>query len=83
MRVELKTDAHLIVVATGENHTLKTGYGTSTQASMKPLAYHNPIFATTSDAPFRPSKDDVSTPIGTRKPSVTEAKAILEKASAR
>ncbi|MEY5015654.1 MAG: hypothetical protein RIS92_2012 [Verrucomicrobiota bacterium] len=83
LKVELKADAHLIVVVTGENHTLKTGYGTSTQASMKPLAYHNPLFVTTSDAPFRPCKDDVGIPVGTRKPSVTEAKALLEKAALR
>jgi hypothetical protein len=81
IKVELKGDAHLIVVATGESHTLKTGYGTSTQASMKPLAYHNPLFVTTSDAPFRPSHDDISIPVGGRKPSVAEAKASLEKAA--
>jgi hypothetical protein len=50
---------------------------------MKPLAYHNPLFITTSDAPFRPCKDDVGIPVGTRKPTVTEAKALLEKGASR
>ena len=42
--ISLQSDAHLIVVAMGESHTLKTGFGESRQAKLKPCAYNNPIF---------------------------------------
>ena len=44
LELELTEDAHLIVVAVGENHSLETGFGTSGQAKLQPIAYHNPIF---------------------------------------
>ena len=55
--VPLKTDAHIIVVATHETMTLKTGYGTSGQARMHPQAYHAPIYVSLHDGPFQPNGD--------------------------
>ena len=55
--LDLKEDTHLIVVAMGENADLKTGYGTSTNASLKPCAYINPIWVDTDGNGFQPNKD--------------------------
>lgn len=42
--VTLTEDAHLIVVAVGENSSLATCFGTSAQSKLRPLAYNNPIY---------------------------------------
>ncbi len=55
--VPLEEDALIIVVASGEGSDLKTGYGASDQAGMRPLAYHNPIEVDTGGEGFVPNKD--------------------------
>ena len=69
--LNLKEDAHLIVVAMGENHDLKTGYGTSTNASLKPCAYINPIWVDVDGKGFQPNKDtlDWDLPVGKQDPA--------------
>ncbi len=76
--VPLAEDAHLIVVAAGENFDLKTGYGTSAQARIKPIAYHNPIWADVDGGGFKPNGDTLGFPL-TTKVSLEEARALLEK----
>lgn len=76
--VPLAEDAHLIVVAAGENFDLKTGYGTSAQAKIKPIAYHNPIWADVDGGGFKPNGDTLGWPL-TTKVSLDEARALLEK----
>ncbi len=73
--VNLKEDAHLIVVAMGENHDLKTGYGTSTNASLKPCAYINPIWVDTDGNGFQPNKDTLGwdLPVGRQDPAKIRA----------
>ena len=44
IRVALQQDAHLIVVAVGENSNLSKGWGRDPKSNMHPLAYTNPIF---------------------------------------
>ena len=44
IHVPLQQDAHVIVVATSESETLKTAYGTSDYAKMRPMAFNNPIY---------------------------------------
>ncbi|MEM6916800.1 MAG: CehA/McbA family metallohydrolase, partial [Verrucomicrobiota bacterium] len=44
LSLNLSEDAHIIVVAIGEKATLQRGFGTSTQASIHPCAYNNPIY---------------------------------------
>ena len=44
IHVPLQQDAHVIVVATCESETLKTAYGTSDYAKMRPMAFNNPIY---------------------------------------
>ena len=76
--VPLAEDAHLIVVAAGENFDLKTGYGTSAQAKLKPIAYHNPIWADVDGSGFKPNGDTLGWPL-TTKVTADEARALLER----
>lgn len=57
IHVPLQQDAHLIVVATSESDTLKTGYGTSDYAKMRPMAYNNPIYVDIDGHGFQPNGD--------------------------
>ncbi|MBZ0254997.1 CehA/McbA family metallohydrolase, partial [bacterium] len=52
--VPLSEDSHIIVVAYGENFTLKTGYGSDWQAKMNPCAYTNPIYVDVDGGGFQP-----------------------------
>ena len=63
INVPLSEDSHLITVAMGEHSDLKTGYGNSTQATMKPCAYHNPIFVDLGGDGFIPNKDTLGHPL--------------------
>ena len=57
INVPLKCDAHLIVVALHEEMTLKTGYGTSDQAAMHPMAYHTPFYVALNGDGFHANGD--------------------------
>lgn len=81
IEVPLAEDAHLIVVAAGENFDLKTGYGTSAQAKIKPIAYHNPIWCDVDGGGFKPNGDTLGFPL-TTKVSLDEARALLERHAA-
>ena len=74
--VELKSDAHLIVVAIGEGSTLANGYGHSWHAKMLPVAYNNPIYLDVNSNGFEPNYDTLGHPYldfgfapGTTKPA--------------
>ena len=76
--VPLTHDAHLIVVAIGENHDLSKGFGTSTQADFRPCAYHNPIFVDTDGNGFTPNGDTLGWPLPVKKVTLKEARRLLE-----
>ena len=57
--VPLEQDAHLIVVAMGENSTLAGGYGTSDQAKMHPCCYNNPIYVDVDGHGFKANGDNL------------------------
>jgi hypothetical protein len=57
LRIPLQEDAHLIVVAIGEDGDMKTGFGTSDYARMRPCAYNNPIYVDVDGGGFRPNGD--------------------------
>ena len=78
VKVPLKEDAHLIVVAYGENFNLKTGYGTSAQAGIKPCAYNNPIFVDVDGGGFQPNGDLLDYPLPVGGVSVEDVKAMME-----
>ncbi|MEZ5303411.1 MAG: CehA/McbA family metallohydrolase, partial [Verrucomicrobiales bacterium] len=77
IEVPLSQDAHLIVVAIGENHTIEKGFGTSTQASMMPCAYHNPIFIDVDGGGFQANHDTLDHPLPVHGLTVDQVKAIL------
>ena len=57
LTVKLSQDSHLIVVAAGEKQTLITGFGSSGQSELQPIAYHNPIYVDVDGGGFSPSHD--------------------------
>ncbi|MBL9152267.1 MAG: carboxypeptidase regulatory-like domain-containing protein [Verrucomicrobiales bacterium] len=59
LKLSLQQDAHLIVVAIGqgESLSLKTGFGSSGQSPLKPIAYNNPIFIDVDGGGFQPNGD--------------------------
>lgn len=77
VEIPLSEDSHLIAVVTGEKSDLSIGYGTSTQAKVKPFAYHNPIFVDVDGHGFTPNGDTLGFPLPVKKMSVEEAKALL------
>ena len=76
IKVPLQEDAHLIVVALGENFDLKTGYGSSSQASIKPIAYNNPIFVDIDGNGFRPNGDTLGHPLPVKR-SIESVREII------
>jgi hypothetical protein len=74
--VPLSQDAHIIVVATGENFDLSTGYGTSPQARVKPFAFHNPIFVDVDGSGFTPNGDLLDWPLPVKKLSVEAVRKL-------
>ena len=79
IEVPLQADAHLIVVAMGENSTLEGGYGTSAQAKMKPCAYNNPIYVDADGHGFKPNGDTLGYELPVGGMSADKAKLLLEK----
>ena len=63
VRVELQRDAHLIVVAVGENSDLSKGWGRSPTARMRPTAYTNPIFVDVDHNGFQANGDTLGHPL--------------------
>lgn len=57
LRIPLQKDAHLIVVALHETGDMKTGFGTSDYAKMRPCAYNNPIYVDVDGGGFQPNGD--------------------------
>ena len=57
LKLSLAQDSHLIVVAVGEKNNLKTGFGSSGQAELQPIAYNNPIFINVDGGGFQPNGD--------------------------
>ncbi len=77
VRLTLSQDAHIIVVATGENSTLKTGFGSSAQSSLRPTAYNNPIFVDVDGGGFTPNGDTLGFELPTHKLSVDRVQKLL------
>jgi hypothetical protein len=79
IKVPLTRDSHLIVVACAEHSTLKTGYGSSSQSSMRPFAYHNPIWVDVDGNGITPSHDTLEYAVPDEPVGVSEAKRHLGK----
>lgn len=79
VRVPLSEDAHIIVVACSETMDLKLGYGTSDQASIRPFAFHNPIYVDEDGGGFQANGDMLDFPIVPKKYTVPEAKELIHR----
>lgn len=77
LKLELSEDAHIIVVAYGENSTLQRGFGTSAQASIHPCAYNNPIHIDVDGGGFQPNHDTLGFDLPVWKLSVTAVEKLL------
>ncbi|MEP6669722.1 MAG: CehA/McbA family metallohydrolase [Chthoniobacter sp.] len=77
IEIPLHESAHLIVVALGEHSDISLGYGTSSQAKMRPCAYHNPIFVDLDGHGFTPNGDTLGFPLPVAKMTVEEARREL------
>jgi hypothetical protein len=75
--VPLHEGSHLIVVALGEHSDLSIGYGTSSQAKMRPCAYNNPIFIDVDGKGFKPNGDTLGFPLPVAKMTAEEARRQL------
>jgi hypothetical protein len=80
IKVPLQSDAHLIAVAVGENETLKTGFGTSAYAKMRPMAYNNPIYVDVDGNGFTPNGDTLGFDLPVGGINADKAKALLNRA---
>jgi hypothetical protein len=80
--VPLSEDAHLIVVAYGENSTLGVGFGTSAQAKWKPCAYHNPIYVDVDGDGWKPNGDTLGWELPVRRIDPEEVADLLERRAA-
>jgi len=81
--VPLHEAAHLIVVALGEHSDISIGYGTSSQATMRPCAYHNPIFVDFDGSGFKPNSDTLGFPLPVAKMTVEEARRQIAESTSK
>ena len=76
--VPLSEDAHLIVVAFGQNSDLRTGYGTSQQGAWNPCAYNNPIYVDVDGGGFRPNGDTLGWDLPVKRFDAEEVRKMME-----
>lgn len=79
LELDLSEDAHLIVVAVGENSNLQGGFGSSSQSAYQPLAYNNPIFIDVDGGGFQPNRDTLGFELPVKKLTVDSVEAMLGK----
>lgn len=65
IRVVLQQDAHLIVVAIGEESNIELGWGLNPYGEMHPVAYTNPIFVDVDRDGFEANGDTLGYPLMT------------------
>ena len=78
LQVPLSEDSHMIVVAYGEESDLSIGYGSSTQASWKPCAYHNPIYVDVDGNGFQANGDTLGWELPVKRLDVEEVQAMID-----
>ena len=81
--VPLSEDAHLIVVAIGENSDLGIGFGSSPQAKWKPCAYHNPIYVDIDGDGWKPNGDTLDWELPVRRLEPNEVRQMLSDRASR
>ena len=63
IRITLQQDAHLIVVAMGEQSNIEKGWGLSPYGRMHPVAYTNPIYVDVNHNGFQANGDTLGHPL--------------------
>ncbi|HSJ04573.1 MAG TPA: hypothetical protein VK956_19035, partial [Verrucomicrobium sp.] len=76
--VKLEKDAHLIVVALAENGNLKTGYGSSGQSKLRPMAYHTPFYVDVDGHGFKANGDNLGYDIPVAKMTADEVRGKMK-----
>ncbi len=77
LHIPLQQDAHLIVVAMHETMGMKTGFGTSAYATMRPCAYNNPIYVDVDGGGFTPNGDTLDYELPAMGVTADKAKTLL------
>ncbi len=62
LTLNLKQDAHVILVAYGLGQNLEKGFGTSAQHALQPCAYLNPVWLDVDGGGFKANQDDLGWP---------------------
>jgi hypothetical protein len=75
--IQMDEDSHLIVVAYGENFNLEGGFGTSSQSSIHPCAYNNPIFVDIDGGGFKANGDNLGFALPTSGMSIEKVRGLL------
>jgi hypothetical protein len=81
--VPLSQDAHVIVVAIGEQSNLATGFGTSAQANWNPCAYHNPIYVDIDGNGWQPNHDTLGWELPVRRIDPDQVRQMIADRAAR
>jgi hypothetical protein len=77
IELDLSEDSQIIVVAIGEKESLQRGFGTSSQASIEPCAYNNPIYIDVDGNGFEPNGDTLGYELPVVGLSVEKVEAML------
>ena len=77
IELDLSEDSQIIVVAIGEKESLQRGFGTSSQASIEPCAYNNPIYIDVDGNGFEPNGDVLGYELPVVGLSVEKVEAML------
>lgn len=77
LKLDLSEDAHIIVVAYNESGTLQQGFGTSSQASINPCAYNNPIYVDVDGGGFQPNYSSLGYDLPVKKLTVDTVEKLL------
>lgn len=75
--IQIDEDSHIIAVAYGGDFNLEGGFGTSSQAQIKPCAYNNPIFVDIDGGGFKPSGDNLGFSLPTNGMTIEQVRALI------
>lgn len=78
LKIPLQEDSHIIVVAMNEAGDMKTGFGTSDYARMRPCAYNNPIYVDVDGGGFQPNGDTLDYDLPAMGVTADRARALLQ-----
>lgn len=78
LQIPLQEDSHIMVVALHETGDMKTGFGTSDYAKMRPCAYNNPIYVDVDGGGFKANGDTLDYDLPAMGVTADRARALLQ-----